>query len=410
MSYKSADFYGSYSYGPRYRYEDRVPLVAESKYDDDEVNYLVRKIRKLLRLEAKAESIRNLFEHLDRNGDGTITALEFRKGLRDLGFDLDDFELSQLVRHCDLNGNGEVSYREFESFVTAPEMKDSDVQEVLDRLRDIVEGRHSWNAMQDVFEEFDTDLSGAIEVDELHEGLRRFGITLSVAEAERVLKRFPHSSHNRIRYRDFVAAMRGRPPQSHHSRDCRGDRIATRAVRRLANEVERCARTRTGDLDVRKVFEDLDRDGSGTLDRHEIRQALHNVGVNLSRSELIDVMDFFGQGPNGEIDVATFTQFALRQDPATKRLLDRVKHEIDRISERNRGPPDYAGAFRELDADGSGTIDHYEFKTAMRNLGLRLSSQEVRQIVSMFDANGDGRISKAEFLDFVRSLQRADIF
>lgn len=381
-----------------------APLVAEGKYDEEEVTYLVRKIRHLLRTEAKAESLRQLFEDLDRNGDGTITALEFRKGLRELGFRLDDVEVGQLVRHCDLNGNGEISFAEFESFVKSREMQDSDVQEILDRLRDEVDGkRHSMNAMQDVFEEFDVDLSGTIDLGELHEGLRRFGITLSVAEADRVMRRFP-SRGTKIRYRDFVAAIRGRPPCRHCCKDSDGNRSAPYPVRKLAQEVERCARTRSGGMDVRKVFEDLDRDGSGTLDRHEIRIALERMGVSLTRSELIDVMDFFGLGPNGEIDIGTFTQFALRQDPATRNLLARVKYEIDRISSRRGRPPDYRSAFRELDADGSGTIDFFEFKDAMANLGLRLASQEVRQILAMFDANGDNRVSLREFMDFVTTL------
>ncbi|KAJ8612675.1 hypothetical protein CTAYLR_002135, partial [Chrysophaeum taylorii] len=364
-----------------------MPLVAEPKSSEDDVTYLVRKIRKVLRTEAKSESLRSLFRELDRNGDGSITALEFRKGLRDLGFRLDEFEVTELVRHCDLNGNGCVSFREFEDFVNCRTMRDRDarggVQEVLDRLGEIVEKKYSWRGMQEAFEEFDADFSGEIDAEEMHEGLRKFGITLSVAEAERVLARFPGDGR-RVRYRDFVAAMSGRPPPFYA-----GARTATYAIRRLAQEVERCSRTKTG-YDVRKVFEDLDEDGSGSLDRREIRVALERIGVSLTRSELMGVMDFFGGNP---IDVATFTQFALREDPGTKQLLNLVRRELDRLSERNRGPPDYRGAFRELDADASGTIDHFEFKTAMRNLGLRLSSAQVRQIMCMFDANGDNRIS-----------------
>lgn len=374
---------------------------AESKYDDD-ATYLVRKIRRMLRTEAKSESVRGLFEELDRNGDGTITALEFRRGLRELGFSLDEGETSALVRHCDLNGNGEVSYREFQTFINAREMKDSDIQEILDRLRDHIESQYSYSAMQDTFEDFDKDYSGAIDLDELHEGLRHYGITLSVAEARRVLDRFPGTGR-RVKYRDFVAAMRGRPPQSYAYHNSSGEKSASYAVRRLAEEVERCARNRHGDLDVRRVFHDMDVDGSGTLDRTEIRDALDKLGCHLSRSEILDIMDFFGQGTNGEINIAQFTQFALRQDPSTLRLVDRVRREIDRISERNRGPPDYRAAFRELDADGSGTIDHREFRTAMQNLGLRLSSHETRQIINMFDANGDDRISAREFIDFVHT-------
>ncbi|KAJ8601003.1 hypothetical protein CTAYLR_009375 [Chrysophaeum taylorii] len=154
-------------------------------------------------------------------------------------------------------------------------MRDRDMQEVLDRLGEIVEKKYSWRGMQEAFEEFDTDFSGEIDAEEMHEGLRKFGITLSVAEAERVLARFPGDGR-RVRYRDFVAAMSGRPPPFYA-----GARTATYAIRRLAQEVERCSRTKTG-YDVRKVFEDLD--GKPRPSRNPRRPRAHRSFPNPLRT------------------------------------------------------------------------------------------------------------------------------
>ena len=403
---------------PRGRYS--TPDVAESKYEDDDTTYLVRKLRKLLRSEAKDVSLRRLFDELDRNGDQRITAIEFRKGLKDMGMRLDDFEVREIIKHCDLDGDGEISYLEFESFVESNEMKDAGVQDVLDRLREIVDRspKATYASIQECFEEFDEDYSGDIDAEEFHAGLRKFGITLSVAEADEVTRRFPcvagpRSDRNRrsrkpqIRYRDFVSALRGVAPATHEAKDSHGDRMATYAVRRLAEEVERCARTRGGDLDLRGVFKDMDSDGSGTLDRGEIRAMLDKLGVRLSRSELIDIMEFFGAGRSGEIPYDDFVKFALKQDPATERIATRVKAEIDRLADRLREPPDYRSAFRDIDADGSGSIDSREFGKAMKNLGLRLSSSELRQLMNLFDANGDGRISYREFIEFVEPKRQS---
>ena len=87
------------------------------------------------------ESLRDLFEKLDKNGDKKVTAVELRKGLKDLGFRLDDDEVRDIIKYCDVDGDGEISYLEFESFVESPECKDADVQDVLDRLREIAEGQ-----------------------------------------------------------------------------------------------------------------------------------------------------------------------------------------------------------------------------------------------------------------------------
>ena len=109
--------------------DDDDDAIAEPK--DDSLTYLVRKLRALLRSEAKDQSLRDLFEKLDKNGDKKVTAVELRKGLKDLGFRLDDDEVRDIIKYCDVDGDGEISYLEFESFVESPECKDADVQDVL---------------------------------------------------------------------------------------------------------------------------------------------------------------------------------------------------------------------------------------------------------------------------------------
>ena len=95
--------------------DDDDDAIAEPK--DDSLTYLVRKLRALLRSEAKDQSLRDLFEKLDKNGDKKVTAVELRKGLKDLGFRLDDDEVRDIIKYCDVDGDGEISYLEFESFV-----------------------------------------------------------------------------------------------------------------------------------------------------------------------------------------------------------------------------------------------------------------------------------------------------
>jgi hypothetical protein len=109
-------------------------------------------------------------------------------------------------------------------------------------------------------------------------------------------------------------------------------------------------------------------------------------------------------GPDGEVPYEDFVAFALKQDPATARIATKVRNEIERLAERDGRAPDYRGAFRELDDDDSGELDQDEFRSAMRNLGLRLSSAELRQLVNLFDADGDGVVSYREFIDFVEKI------
>ncbi|KAH8091319.1 Ca2-binding protein [Aureococcus anophagefferens] len=395
---------------PRGRYE--TPDVAESKYDDDDVTFLVRKLRKLLRAEAKDVSLRRLFDELDRNGDRRITAIEFRRGLKDLGLALDDDEIRDVIRHCDLDGDGEISYLEFESFVESNEMKDAGVQDVLDRLREIVDRspKHTYAAIQQVFEEFDEDYSGDVDADEFHAGLRKFGITLTVAEADEVTRRFPctrgprsdrnlRSRNPRVRYRDFVSALKGAAPATHEART----RTATarRPTPCGASPRSSAARGRGRRPGPRGVFRDMDADGPARSTAGEIR-ARRALGRAHEPQRAHRRHGVLRRGPRGEIPYDDFVKFALKRDPATARIAARQGRDRP---PRRAAPPDYRGAFREIDSDGSGAIDAREFGKAMK-IWASGSSAELRQLVNLFDANGDGRISYREFVEFVEGSKR----
>ena len=57
--------------------------------------------------------------------------------------------------------------------------------------------------------------------------------------------------------------------------------------------------------------------------------------------------------------------------------------------------------FKKFDEDNNGTVDWYEFDRAMIHLGVRVSEQELAQLMEIFDTDGTGEIRWREFLDWV---------
>ena len=65
-----------------------------------------------------------------------------------------------------------------------------------------------------------------------------------------------------------------------------------------------------------------------------------------------------------------------------------------------------------FDRDGNGRIDRSEFRRAMNDLGIDLSSSELTRVIRKFDRDGDGAISPAELHQVVlaHSLAQHSIY
>ena len=57
--------------------------------------------------------------------------------------------------------------------------------------------------------------------------------------------------------------------------------------------------------------------------------------------------------------------------------------------------------FEAIDRDGSGSLDHDEFRLAMRRLGLGLTHDQIQQCIEVLDKDHDGEVSLTEFMILV---------
>lgn len=65
--------------------------------------------------------------------------------------------------------------------------------------------------------------------------------------------------------------------------------------------------------------------------------------------------------------------------------------------------------FREIDKDGTGSLDEDEFRSALNGLGLALSPEDWKLILNIADSNGDGQLSYREFEAAVRGFRRREL-
>ena len=138
----------------------------------------------------------------------------------------------------------------------------------------------------DVFRRFDTDGSGDIDLSELKEALNALGLAADTDEAAQVLAKFDEGKTGKLKMDEFRKLVRelkqfqqraGVPPPPPYQ----------------APPVQGPAATLSPTVNVKQVFEQFDRDGSGDIDVVELRQALNALGLFVDTAAAAQVLERF---------------------------------------------------------------------------------------------------------------------
>lgn len=133
-------------------------------------------------------------------------------------------------------------------------------------------------------------------------------------------------------------------------------------------------------LAVRRVFDTVDTDGSGTLGITELGVLLETLGQpERSEAELRQTMQLMDTDNSGAVEFDEFSRM----------LLQWQENELRCV-------------FAYFDRDESGEIDIAEFREALQALGQSITPEELDGLVAQADTDGSGTIGIDEFCAFVR--------
>ena len=131
------------------------------------------------------KDIRDSFALYDRDGNGSISLIELREVLRNIGEKVTDDEINQIIRIADQDGDGEIDYDEFVE------------------LRSKLKGDEKED-LRKAFAVFDQVGNGSISQLELKIVLDKIGIHMSEAEVERTMSEADTDGDGEISYTEFV--------------------------------------------------------------------------------------------------------------------------------------------------------------------------------------------------------------
>jgi len=184
-------------------------------------------------------------------------------------------------------------------------------------------------------------------------------------------------------------------------------RSADLLLRKIAQACERSG------VDIRSAFRAFDANGDGFISPQEFKHALSQLKVGASDEDVAWLLSRLDLNADGMVSYEEFLarHFNAAQDPrvanvgpafvehfaghdaAAQSLWQRVARVF-----RDRGVP-LRQAFALFDADGDGIISRQDLLEAFRLMHLGLSDGDVERMMKDIDINEDGKVSIHEFIN-----------
>ncbi|GMH84975.1 hypothetical protein TL16_g10084 [Triparma laevis f. inornata] len=147
---------------------------------------------------------------------------------------------------------------------------------------------------------------------------------------------------------------------------------------------------------------------SRQMDPTGFKQQLHRMfGIRVNLRELGALFEYFDRDSSGLIDMTefliSFFQLAGRGEEARERIrqqkaAQKAMSKIRIMANSGDTPFNLKDAFDHFDRDSSGSINHDELKSVVKEIcGGELSNKEIQCVVELFDPNNDGEIAYDEF-------------
>merc|ERR1719321_309399 len=120
------------------------------------------------------------------------------------------------------------------------------------------------------------------------------------------------------------------------------------------------------------------------MDYHELKVAVRAMGFEIKKPEALDLMSRYDREELGYISFDAFEDIMVQRYAA--------QDPMDEIRK----------AFELFDEDKRGKISFRSLKRIARDLGEKLSDEDLRGMIDEFDKDQDGEINEEEFISIMK--------
>ena len=184
---------------------------------------------------------------------------------------------------------------------------------------------------------------------------------------------------------------------------------------------------------IKEMFDEIDEDHSGTIDRAEVGKLSKVMGWELSSDELDAAISEMDPSGDGEVDLLEFTAWVRRyteDDELVRSVFQLVdadgsgvlgEDEVEELlQELGQVDGKVEDAMAAMDGDGNGNVDVEEFIAWWRGYNTKQLlldatpspdplAEYYRNMFNRADRNGDGEIDADELEELLRSLGMAQL-
>ena len=236
------------------------------------------------------------------------------------------------------------------------------------------------------FETFDKNGDGSIDADELREALKYLGLNASAAQTREVLERYDTS--------------------------LRDGKLELGEFARLVQDLN--SFTGGGGIEpkVKKAFETFDKNGDGSIDADELREALKYLGLNASAAQTREVLERYDTSlRDGKLELGEFARLVQDLNSFTGgggARASAAQPTGDVSAGAGSAPsidPRVRQIFEIFDSNGDGGLDARELRLALDRLGMGADAEQARRLIGRYDTQlVDGKLDVFEFHTLVQDL------
>jgi len=388
--------------GLRQKRKPTSPKASDGGVDANVLDATLQDLQRIVHLaKEQGTDYRRSFEHFDKDYSGEITVAQLHEGLAQLGLRVSKDEAKELIRRFAGRRKNTINYRHFlRALVPGDQVF---VEEVAEKLREMIRQRMTHHgggkgAARRVFKHFEQDSRGQITRDAFRKGLHALKLDLTDSEMRMLLDKFDLDGNGRISFEEFVAfqggadASAGREARMSNLRkvDAEADDIGYQ-LKSLIRKAHREG------VDYRQSFEHFDPHYAGSIDVGDFERGLRRLGFDVRPEHVRALQDKFA-GRDGRIRYRDFLRAVAPAEEATaEQIAEKFRRMLARVGNLRK-------AFKHFDRNRAGNITRKGFKHGLESLNFDLSDSELRVLMDIFDADGDGEISFDEFVNFASNL------